>query len=111
MVKTKKMKKVTRKQMVEQLTEFANQDLYDASVNDLRQEVAELRAKLLELTKTTDIAQQYEDLMGSLASDFESWTGGFAPESAEQVDEYLNCSLPAGYDKTAARTFLLSLIK
>lgn len=111
MTRTKRTTKTARQQKIEQLLEFNNQDLMDASINELREEVIDLRAALLALTSDDDVEQEYEDLMGSLASDFESWTGGFAPESAEHVEEYLGCSLPAGYDKDAGRAYLLSLIK
>jgi len=41
-----------------------------------------------------------------IKADFEEWSGGFPPESDDQITVYVENTLPADVDESAARQFL-----
>lgn len=47
----------------------------------------------------------------SLKSDFLEWTGGFEPESHEDIARYIDTSMPFDYDKAEALKVLSAWMK
>lgn len=48
-----------------------------------------------------------DDTEVRLYRDFDSWTGGFRPETIEDIDTYISTSMPTDIDPQAAKRFLI----
>ena len=46
----------------------------------------------------------------TIRKDYEQWTGGFAPEDADQIQDYVSLTLPEGFDDGDVLDWLLTQI-